>query len=235
MMKVSKFLAVCSFALVVSACETEAWHRFTQPLPPTAAEARVLANLTDLDRRLTELEDETPGHTRKIAIDSDNHSVVGELSAVAGDHDSKPNTKVAGEDAGPAKTQSAKAKISPNKKTPGFMAASAPTNCVKGTGCTDAPVAKGSFAVHLASYKHMKYLERGWTELRKQFPTLLASQAPRAKRITRDDGTVYIRLKVGPFETRKQARELCDKLKAKQLYCALARFDGIDLDGYVDL
>lgn len=242
MMKEAKFLIVCSFALAASACETEAWHRFTEPFPPTAAEVGVSADLAALDRRLTELEKINPDLSRKAAVRSENPSPVGELSARADDHGGRPITKVAeernkegGGDPGPAKSRNAKAQSSHNQKAPGFMAASAPTDCVSGPGCADASRAKGSFAVHLASYKHMKYLERGWTELQKRFPVLLANQVPRAKRYTGDDGTAYIRLKAGPFETRKQAKDLCNKLKEKQLYCALSRFDGIDLDGFVDL
>ncbi len=222
MMKEAKFLIVCSFAFAASACETEAWHRFTEPFPLTAAEVGVSTDLAELDRRLTELENMNPDLSRKVAIESDNHSPVGELSAQA-------------EDPGRAKSRSAKAQSSHNKNAPGFMAASAPTDCVSGPGCADASGAKGSFAVHLASYKHMKYLERGWTELRKRFPALLADRVPRAKRYTGDDGTAYIRLKAGPFETRQQAYDLCNKLKARKVYCAISRFDGFALDGFVDL
>jgi hypothetical protein len=81
----------------------------------------------------------------------------------------------------------------------------------------------------------MKYLERGWEELRGQFPALLGQTIPRAKRFTRDDGVLYIRLKAGPFATRQQAYDVCYELKARQAYCALSEFDGFDLDGYADL
>lgn len=242
MMKEAKFLIVCSFALTASACETEAWHRFTEPFPPTAAEVGLSADLAALDRRLTELEKMNPDLSRKAAVDFDNHSPVGKLSALDDDHSGGPITKAAeerskegGGDPRRAKSRNAKAQSSHNQKAPGFMAASAPTDCISGPGCADASGATRSFAVHLASYKHMKYLERGWAELQKRFPALLADQVPRAKRYTGDDGTVYIRLKAGPFETRKQAYDLCNKLKARQVYCALSRFDGIDLDGFADL
>ncbi len=242
MMKVSRVLTVCSFALAVSACETEAWHNFTQPLPPSAAEVRVAANLANLDHRLAELENPKTGPAHVIANDSDIDPLVIDPVALADGHGGGPITKVVkekgkegGEDSRPAEFLSAKVQPSDDKKAPGFIDASAPSHCAGGAGCNDRPVASGSFAIHLASYKHMQYLERGWTELRKQFPVLLAHQVPRAKRFTRDDGTVYIRLKAGPFETKQQVYDLCNKLKAKQVYCALSRFDGIDLDGFVDL
>ena len=242
MMKVSRFLTVCSFALVASACETEAWQSFTQPLPPTAAEVRVASNLAELDRRLAELENLKTGSSHVIANESDIHATVGDPVALADDHDGAPMKKVVkeegkegSEDTRPAEVLNAKVQPSDDKKVPGFMEARAPSDCVGGTGCADRPVASGSFAIHLASYKHMQYLQRGWTELQEQFPVLLANQVPRAKSITRDDGTVYIRLKAGPFKTKQQVYDLCNKLKAKQVYCALSRFDGIGLDGFVDL
>lgn len=247
MMKISTVLTVCSFALGLAGCETQAWHSFTQPLPPTPAEARVLAGLADLDRRLTELEGTNSGHSRKVTIESGKNSDIGELSTLSDDHgdgpiakvakksDKKKRAKTGGDDLRPALSLSAKVQPSHSKKTPGFMEASAPTDCVSGIGCAGVSVAKGRFAVHLASYKHMRYLERGWSRLQEQFPALLASREPRAKRFTRDDGAKYIRLKAGPFETRQQAYDLCNKLKARQVYCALSRFDGFPLDGYLDL
>ena len=242
MMKVSRVLTVCSFALAVSGCETEAWQAFTQPLPPSAAEVRVAANLADLDHRLAELESLKTGSSHVMANESDIHAPVGDPVALADDHGGEPIAKVAkeegkegGEDSRPGEFLNAKVQPSDDKKAPGLIDASVPSDCAGGTGCADRPVASGSFAIHLASYKHMQYLQRGWSELREQFPVLLANQVPRAKSITRDDGTVYIRLKAGPFKTKQQVYDLCNKLKAKQIYCALSRFDGIDLDGFVDL
>lgn len=199
-------------------------------------------NLIDLDRRLTELEGSKSGHSRVVANESDVHSPVGEPGALADDDDGgliakvvKEKGREGGEDPGPARFLSAKVQPSDDKKAAGFIDASAPSDCTGGTGCTDLPVTSGGFAVHLASYKHMQYLQRGWAELREQFPALLANQVPRAKRFTRDDGAVYIRLKAGPFETRQQAYDLCKELKARQVYCALSRFDGTGLGGFVDL
>lgn len=184
------------------------------------------SNLAELDRRLTELENPKTVLSHVVA---NNHGG-GQIKKVVKEVD-----KEGGEDAEPAKFMAAKARPSHDKKAPGFMEAGALSDCANASGCADGSVASGSFAVHLASYKHMQYLQRGWTELHKQFPTLLANQVPRAKRFTRDDGTVYIRLKAGPFETKQQAYDLCNKLKARQAYCALSRFDGIDLGGFVDL
>lgn len=258
-MKAFEILIVSGLALAVSGCGSTGLMHFTEASPSPTSPISTPIKLSELDRRLSELETMKPGLMRMVAIETDIQSLIGELSILADDYSGGPILKAVEEkddEEGeflsastllamaegdnvpkPVTAPIAPVKPSVQKPAPKFIAARAPSGCVLegGTECHGTSKETSRFALHLASYKYMRYLERGWLELRDQFPTLLGGTVPRATRFTTDDGTVYIRLKAGPFETKQQAYDLCYKLKAGQAYCALSQFDGSALNGFVDL
>ena len=75
-------------------------------------------------------------------------------------------------------------------------------------------------AVHLSSYRQKKAAERGWTQLQKQFGSLLGGLTPNIERVDLGGGKgVFYRLKAGPLPSNAAAQDMCRKLKAKRQYC----------------
>ena len=75
-------------------------------------------------------------------------------------------------------------------------------------------------AVHLSSYRQKKAAERGWTQLQKQFGSLLGGLTPNIERVDLGGGKgVFYRLKAGPLPSNGAAKDVCRKLKAKRQYC----------------
>ena len=96
---------------------------------------------------------------------------------------------------------------------------------------TTAPVARsaapvsGGYAAHLASYRNIETLERGWRILSQGNPDLLSDLTYRVGRL--DQGAdVFYRLKAGPLPDKVAARDLCSAFKARKLYCVVTQFNG---------
>lgn len=87
--------------------------------------------------------------------------------------------------------------------------------------------AERTFAVHIASYRTMKGLQKDWPRLVRAHPEFLFGLRVRVTSVDLgpQKGEFY-RLKVGPLPSRKFAKELCRSLRQRGLYCAVMRFTG---------
>jgi cell division septation protein DedD len=136
-----------------------------------------------------------------------------------------------GPKAAPKETASA-APAAPAPAAPMAAApAPAPSSAVK---AVKAPVPTGdlfaesaSFGVHLASYRKIDDVSRGWAQLRKALPEQLKGLEARAITVDFNDKRgAFIRLKAGPFANREAAMQKCTELKAAGQYCHVDDFSG---------
>ena len=82
------------------------------------------------------------------------------------------------------------------------------------------------YGVHLASYRAVEEARAGWRELQREHPDELGLLEPRIERVMVPERGVFLRLIGGGFSSEDKATALCRRLKEKQLYCAVASFDG---------
>lgn len=91
-------------------------------------------------------------------------------------------------------------------------------------------MAEIEYAVHLASYRKIKTVQKEWTRLVNAHPEHLMGLRLRVSPVDlgSNRGT-FLRLKAGPLPSRDFANKLCRSLKKKGLYCAVMRFTGQQL------
>ncbi|HXI86559.1 MAG TPA: SPOR domain-containing protein, partial [Parvularculaceae bacterium] len=82
------------------------------------------------------------------------------------------------------------------------------------------------YGVHLASYRRIADAEAGWRKLQRENPDELGLLEPRIEWITIDGRGEFVRLIGGGFSSRDKAEQLCLRLRAKKVYCAVRDFDG---------
>ena len=82
------------------------------------------------------------------------------------------------------------------------------------------------FGVHLASYKTMDKARAGWRELQRKYPDELGLLEPRVEQVMIPERGVFLRLIGGGFSSQEKATSLCERLKNKGRYCAIAGFNG---------
>jgi len=82
------------------------------------------------------------------------------------------------------------------------------------------------FGVHLASYRHLEEAQSGWRQLQRENPEELGLLEPRIEPVTIEGKGDFLRLVGGGFSSREKAEALCNQLKAKGMFCAVAGFEG---------
>lgn len=76
--------------------------------------------------------------------------------------------------------------------------------------------------VHLASYRSEKDAKRGWKNLQKRHQYLLGGLTSRVNEVDLGPGKgVYYRVEAGPLTDIKSAKDLCNKLKTRKLFCTV--------------
>ena len=86
---------------------------------------------------------------------------------------------------------------------------------------TDGP----SVRVHIASFRSEAGAERGWQILRRNHAELLGGLDLQVRRIDFGaDMGVFYRVQAGPLDNEQGAKQLCERLKSRGLYCAVAFF-----------
>jgi len=82
-----------------------------------------------------------------------------------------------------------------------------------------------SVRVHIASFRSEDGAERGWQILQKSHPDLLSDYDAQIREIDFGAGMgVFFRVQAGPLASEQNAKELCERLKSRGLYCAVAFF-----------
>lgn len=76
-----------------------------------------------------------------------------------------------------------------------------------------------AFKVHLTSFRRKDHAERSWRNLLKENPKILGPLQPIVEQVDLDAKGLYYRVYAGPLEDAKAARDLCFRLKQKNLYC----------------
>lgn len=85
------------------------------------------------------------------------------------------------------------------------------------------------FGVHLASYRGADEARLGWSALQRQHPDQLGLLDPRLEAVDIKDRGRFLRLIAGGFANEETARALCEVLKRKGEFCAVANFTGARL------
>ncbi|MFQ5534080.1 MAG: M48 family metalloprotease, partial [Sphingomonadales bacterium] len=83
------------------------------------------------------------------------------------------------------------------------------------------------YAVHLATYRKLDSARNGWTVILTEHADLLQGLNPR---VADPEGDTGLQLRAGPVANENEALELCEKLKARALYCTVTRFTGGSLN-----
>lgn len=86
----------------------------------------------------------------------------------------------------------------------------------------DAPIAKGAWQIQLMSSPNRKAVEKSWKTMVSKYDLLSGLPYEISSADLGAKGTYY-RLKAGNFATRKEAADLCNKLKAAGGSCFIAR------------
>ncbi len=74
--------------------------------------------------------------------------------------------------------------------------------------------------LHLASYRSEADANRGWTQLRRAFRSLIGDLHPEVVRVNLGPGKgVYYRLIVGPLANQAEVTRICKNLKDRRQYC----------------
>ncbi|WP_282802711.1 SPOR domain-containing protein [Bombella apis] len=81
--------------------------------------------------------------------------------------------------------------------------------------------AAGRYEVQLAALASEDQARQEWSRLRHRLPDLLGGYDPVYRKVERD-GKTFIRLRIGGFEDRAAARQLCVRLHAQAQACAVA-------------
>ena len=77
--------------------------------------------------------------------------------------------------------------------------------------------------VHIASFRSEKGAERGWEMLKKAHGDLLGELGLELRKVDFGSGMgVFYRVQVGPLDNEGAAKALCQELKSRGLYCAVA-------------
>ncbi|MEL6213887.1 MAG: SPOR domain-containing protein, partial [Pseudomonadota bacterium] len=90
----------------------------------------------------------------------------------------------------------------------------------------DIKVASVLYGVHLASYRMTDEAREGWRKLQRENPDELGLLEPRVEQVSVNGRGVFLRLIGGGFSSEDKAEALCKRLKSKNLYCAVASFNG---------
>jgi len=82
------------------------------------------------------------------------------------------------------------------------------------------------FGVHLASYRRIEEARTGWRQLQRENPDELGLLEPRVEGVDVENKGHFLRLIGGGFSSKGKAEALCMQLKAKDMFCSVASFEG---------
>jgi hypothetical protein len=91
-----------------------------------------------------------------------------------------------------------------------------------GRGGVTTPSGHGPL-IQLAALTSEESAKTEWARLERKYPDLLSGRQPQVTRLERD-GKVFWRLRTGGFADVGQAKELCERIKAKGAGCTVAAF-----------
>jgi hypothetical protein len=87
---------------------------------------------------------------------------------------------------------------------------------------------RGSFSVHLASYKNDQNARRGWKNLSQKYSDTLCNLQPKIANVE-VNGSDFYSLRAGPITDRDTAARLCQKIRQLGDYCSIAAYEGREL------
>lgn len=85
--------------------------------------------------------------------------------------------------------------------------------------------AKGEFALHLVSYSQEKQIDTGWKKLKDLINPITCNRQPLVDEVV-VNSKKYYSLRVGPYLTSQQVREVCSMVSKQGLYCGVAKYSG---------
>ena len=83
--------------------------------------------------------------------------------------------------------------------------------------------ASGAFVVQVGSYASDALAASAWTRIKSQYGDLIGTLKPDVRAVDLPDKGTWYRLRVGPFDTRQAAADLCEQLKARAQDCLVAK------------
>ena len=87
-------------------------------------------------------------------------------------------------------------------------------------------IARGSFAVHLASVRTREGAESEWNRLRRLYPELIGQRNLLTRSVDVVGRGHFVRVMTGPFENRTRAEDLCIEFKPREQYCLVVHLTG---------
>ncbi len=75
------------------------------------------------------------------------------------------------------------------------------------------------YLVHLASYHARNEVTQGWTKLKSMYPALLRNRSAVMTSFRDDKNQSWLRLSVGPLNTKDEAHHLCALMMDQQIWC----------------
>lgn len=126
------------------------------------------------------------------------------------------------------------ASAKPSEKTPAFVMADRDARADRregawqggGVGPKDAMAAAEGYWVQIAARKERRLSERAWSRLVARHGQLLSAERYVIRRASFDDGRVFYRLQLGPYESRRNADSKCIALQAARIGCFLVASSG---------
>ncbi len=153
-----------------------------------------------------------------LGVPEDRDQAIGWYERAAGQGDPRARFHLAAMAAGlePEKTASQAATGEPSARQ--AVVAPLPAAADEGT------LAEDGFVIQLAAYRQPETADAAWRRLREAHPDLLGGLRPavRPTNLGDDKGIVY-RLVAGPLPTEARARDLCARLKERDVDCFVPR------------
>lgn len=236
---IAGFAKACLAAFALSACAslgaddefdlTGASPEDVNWAQPRAAEleqevARLSAENEALQRRIAELERRDAVPTPAADAGSDN----AEAKAPAGERRSerRRETVVASADVDGALSQSPAPPVDPAPRLVQPTFASERDTVFENEADSEIATASVLYGVHLASYRRLDDAQTGWRRLQRDNPDELGLLEPRLEPVSIEDQGEFLRLIAGGFATQEKAAQLCERLKARRIFCAVTHFGG---------
>jgi cell division protein FtsN len=88
---------------------------------------------------------------------------------------------------------------------------------------TARPAASGSYIVQVGSYPNDAAAASAWQSIKGKNTTLLATYKPDVVKADLGPKGTWYRLRVGPFDSKESASDLCNKLQANGQACLVAK------------
>lgn len=86
---------------------------------------------------------------------------------------------------------------------------------------------KNVYGVHVSSFKQERFLTKAWDDIAKKYP-FICSKGAVVKQVAVQN-QVFYSLRVGPYDTKIEAKAFCQQVRKNKQYCRVTDFSGAAL------